>query len=195
MNFTRYSATKITEEQISDMEDTIKDLYGFSQMSFRRLNELKREYLTAIINFMDKDGSFRLVDTDQIESDAQVWYCCYPSYYCTGTLMKVLLQNKGFFAGKEKDILPKALEYCCIRSLRGQGYADLTKQIEIMDFFISCGLSEFIEKYPDLCPKFTKMIEQIVENYLKCIREKKFVFYFGENHEQDFKRIVIAMGM
>ena len=62
-----------------------------------------------------------------------------------------------------------------------------------MDYFISCGLKEFLEKYPTLCIEFTGMINCIVADYQKCIDKKKYVFYFGENHEEDFKRIVAAM--
>ena len=141
---TRYNVNRLNVQQ---MDRTLKKLVEFSQESFVEYEEKKMDLSKDIINFMDHDGSFRLINTYEVESDARVRYCYYPSYYCTGILMKVLLQNKDFFAGKEDVIMPMALEFCCGRGLKGHGYDDLTQQIEIMDVFISCGLKEFIEKY------------------------------------------------
>lgn len=177
---------------VSKMEKMLRSLLVFSKQSFKDADAGWYGDFSSIINFQDQDGSFRLINTYEIESEARVRYCYYPSYYCTGILMKAYLANKDYFTGKEDCILPQALKFCCGRGLKGQGYDDLSQQIEIMDYFISCGLREFIEK-TDFCPEFTKMIRFIVNDYRQCIEKRKFVFYFGENHEADFKRIVKAM--
>ena len=59
-----------------------------------------------------------------------------------------------------------------------------------MRIFLRAGVPEFVSRYPEMCPKFTMMINSIVDMYRAQIAEEKFVFYFGENHEQDFREIV-----
>lgn len=148
-----------------------------------------RENLAAIINFQDTDGSFKLVDSYEIESDCRVHYCHVPTYLCTAVIMKAFLYNPDFLTGKEDIILPSALEKCCARGLEGQGFDDISGQIEAMRIFIRGGVHKFIRRYPNMCLKFTGMIYNIVDGYRRCLKEKKTVFNYGEGHEKDFREI------
>lgn len=148
------------------------------------------EEIAEIINFQDTDGSFKLLDSYEVESDARVDFCHMPTYLSTAILMKAYLRDSKCLYGKEQSILVPALTMCCARGLCGHGYDDLSGQIEAMRIFLRAGVQEFVSRYPAMCQKFSMMINSIVDKYRAYIAEGNFVFYFGENHEKDFREIV-----
>ena len=148
------------------------------------------EDMEEILHFQDTDGSFKLLDSYKIEADARVDFCHMPTYMATAILMRAYLRDRNFLRGKEKEILVPALKMCCARGLNGHGFDDLRGQIEAMRLFIRAGVQEFVQKYPAMHTRFTMMINSIVDRYREYIAQGKFVFYFGENHEQEFREIV-----
>lgn len=149
-----------------------------------------RNAFADIVAFQDRDGSFKLLDTYKIESDARVDFCHMPTYLATAIIMKAFLADRDLLERREESILAPALERCCARELSGHGYEDLSGQIEAMRVFLRAGVQAFVHRYPKLCPKFTLMIYSIVDTYRRYIEEERFVFGWGENHETDFREIV-----
>ena len=49
------------------------------------------EKLDEILEFQDADGSFKLLSSNKIPSDARVDFCHEPTYICTSILMKAYL--------------------------------------------------------------------------------------------------------
>lgn len=155
-----------------------------------KVPDITKEDFAELIRFQDVDGSFKLLDSYEVESDARVDFCHMPTYLATAIIMKAYLHDSECLSGKEQTILVPALTMCCARGLCGHGYDDLSGQITAMRIFLRAGVQEFVNRYPAMCPKFTMMINSIVDKYRAYIAEGKFEFYFGENHEQDFREIV-----
>lgn len=148
-----------------------------------------KELIQEIIRFQDTDGSFSLVDSFHIESDCRVFYCYEPTYICTALLMKALLADPEVLTGKEDIILQKAMTVCCGRGLKGHGFDWLNDMIRAIDYFIAADVKEFLKKYPDLCPEFTDMFREITEFFATRVEKEAFTGDFGEDYEQDIRRI------
>ena len=136
-----------------------------------------------VLAFQEKDGSFNLLDSFKVESDARVDFCYMPTYLCTAIIMKSFMTNSALLSGHE-DALQKALRKCCGRKLAGHGYEASSGRIEAIKVFMKAGLREFLLYHNDLCPEFTEMIESVrfygvkddeVNRYLN----RQYVFVYG----------------
>lgn len=99
------------------------------------------------------------------------------------------MRDKEIFTGKEEIILSKALHMCCARGLNGHGYDSMQGQIKAINYFISCNVKEFLNKYPDICPEFTEMFEQLKEQYDKYVKEERFFGAWGEDYKDGIMKI------
>ncbi len=120
------------------------------------------ESVKNIMAFQDQDGSFKLIDSYQIESDARCDYCHYPTYICTAILIKAFLA--GVNIDLQKVFVP-ALKMCCHRNLSGHGYDSGIIQVINLRLFIGAGVFPFIKLFPDLNPQFTEMIYSVIAKY------------------------------
>lgn len=145
--------------------------------------------LNAIIDFQDADGSFKLLDSKRIPSDARVDFCHMPTYISSAILMKAYMTDPSAFTLREKSALSKGLKMSCARNLRGHGYEALKGQIEALNIFMKAGLREFIDLHPDLCPEFTQMIGDIIARFDDMEFQKRFTGPWGESYENDIKSV------
>ncbi|MDO5849905.1 MAG: gamma-glutamylcyclotransferase family protein [Methanobacteriaceae archaeon] len=145
--------------------------------------------LDAILDFQDADGSFKLISSFRIPSDARVDFCYVPTYICTAILMKTYLIGDSALTGKVEQPLIRALDICCGRKLRGHGYDGFKGQIEALNIFIKGGLREFIDLHPDLNPKFTRLILNIQSQFEFLEAKEDFIGGWGENYKEDILRI------
>ena len=143
----------------------------------------------AILDFQDPDGSFKLFDTLDIPTDARVDFCYIPTYVCTAVLMKAYMTDPESFTLKETSALSKGLEMSCARKLRGHGYEALKGQIEALNIFMKAGLNEFLDLYPDICPEFSEMINEIVAEFEDMEAARKFLGPWGESYEDEIKAV------
>ena len=151
-----------------------------------------QECYDEIIRFQDADGSFKLLDSYAVDADARVDFCHVPTYICTAFLMKAYLTDEALLCGRVDEVLAPALKACCARALCGHGYEGVCSQIRAMRLMIRSGVAAFMDKYPDICPEFSRMICDIVDGYRRCIEDQQLEFGFGENHEGDFREIIAA---
>lgn len=165
---------------------------GLEQLIASDLNSADfnwKDVVNTIVPFQYEDGSFNLLDSYRIESDCRVYYCHEATYICTALLMKALLTDAHILAGKEGEILPAAMHMCCARHLNGHGFDSLKGQINALNYFIKCDVKIFLDRYPQLCPEFNEMIQNIEQQF--AIRVSTGAFYgdWGEDYEDSIREI------
>lgn len=160
----------------------------FNEDSFSKYDNWN-ENLEIILDFQDADGSFKLLDSYNVPSDARVDFCHMPTYICTAILMKAYITDSSKFTSKEEAALSKGLKMSCCRNLSGHGFESLQGQINALNIFMKAGLREFLDLYPDFCPKFSKMIENIKSAFQKMESEGNFFGCWGESYETEIRAI------
>lgn len=147
---------------IDELYKMKKSLEGLIYSDLSPSDEKWKTAVEEIIRFQDVDGSFKLVDSYQIESDARVDFCHEPTYICTALLIKTLMAEKELLEGREQEILAPALHMCCARNLKGHGFEAFEGQLKAINYFVRCGVKDFLLQYPDFCPEFTKMFQALI---------------------------------
>ncbi len=181
-NMTTLKLTRLNEpniEKLYEMKSTLRNI----------LEEGDLENLNTILDFQDKDGSFKLFSTYEIPSDARVDFCHEPTYICSSILMKAYLTGDSKLKQKIKTPLIHGLERCCCRNLTGHGYGALQGQIEALNIFMKGGLREFIDLHPDLNSKFTEMILNIMVEFDAREEQEAFKGIWGEDYKEDILKI------
>jgi gamma-glutamylcyclotransferase (GGCT)/AIG2-like uncharacterized protein YtfP len=184
-----FNRQKHDEPRLDELSKLISDLETFleEEVDFRDIGWKKN--FNAILDFQDDGGSFKLFDSYDIPTDARVDFCWIPTYLCTAVLMKACLTDHDSFTQKEKSALLEGLRISCARNLRGHGYDAFKGQIEALNIFIKAGLREFIDLYPEICPEFTEMIEDIISQFHQRESEGKFTGSWGESYEDEIRSI------
>ena len=142
----------------SNLEEIIKVYKSIN------LNDcIGKEMFEELMAFQDEDGSFKLVNTFQIEKDSRIHYCFLPTYYITAIMIEAFLTSENYYPGLI-EYLKKALLVCTYRGLSNGDYMGDEYRDNYM-IFANKNLNEFVNKYPDLCPEFTKMMEYFIEIY------------------------------
>lgn len=189
------------------MMEFIFERQNHQKPDMKKLNEMRRgleeliyedldcvsfdwqEVVTAIIEFQFEDGSFNLLDSYRIESDCRVYYCHEATYICTALLMKALLLDENILKGREKEILQPALHMCCARKLSGHGFSGRKGQITALNYFMRGDVKRFLQKYSDMCPEFTWMMQNIEQYYAVLVETASFTGAWGEDYEADIRRV------
>jgi gamma-glutamylcyclotransferase (GGCT)/AIG2-like uncharacterized protein YtfP len=101
-------------------------------------------------------------EPETMPSDSRVEYFYTPSYIAVSILAYIKMnepeeatQLEGF-----EETLKKGLLGATGRGFSGAGHDTLIGLIHSMDIFASAHLHEFVEKYPEICPEFTKMFNK-----------------------------------
>ena len=168
-------------DELYEMKSSLKD---FLDEKTDCENTEWMENLETILDFQDTDGSFKLLSTYEIPSDARVDFCHEPTYICSSILMKAYLTGDSALKEKVEYSLIDGLEMCSMRNLTGHGYEALQGQIEALNIFMKGGLREFIDLHPDLNSKFTEMILNIMVEF--DAREEQEAF---EDSKEDILKI------
>lgn len=142
------------------------------------------DLVKMILEFQDNDGSFKMLNTYQVESDVRQDFCHYSTYLCTAILIKSYLYNKDSVDLEKLNI---ALANCCYIDFWGHGYDGLDFQLKILKLFYKCGVKEFLNYCCN--QKFNEMIIAIIDGYEERIKNENYSFGFG-NYEKEIKEIV-----
>lgn len=108
-----------------------------------------------------------LAEPHEMPSDARVDYFYKPTYIATAFIIKAILLypsllNESTFLDSDleftvdtvKATLSSLMLGCTGRDFDGAG---VYKTAECVNLFAEAGASEFVKKYPDMCPEFTKL--------------------------------------
>jgi hypothetical protein len=142
--------------------------------------------IEELISFQDADGSFKLVDSYAIESDARIDFCYVPTYLGAAILMREILTGNR----KAEDPLRRALNASLSRSLGGHGYEAEDGRIKAMNIFIKGGLKDFLKRERQLCPEFHCLIHNIIYEYKLNLFRGKNCGAWGEDYAYDWRNII-----
>ena len=177
----------INIEKLNEMKNTLKD---FLDEKTDSNNSQWMENLNTILDFQDEDGSFKLISTYEIPSDARVDFCHEPTYICTAILMKAYLTGDSALKEKVETSLVQGLEMCCMRSLYGHGYDSLQGQIEALKIFMKGGLREFMDLHSESNTLlFTDMIFNIINEFERLEMEGNFKDSWGKDYKEEILEI------
>lgn len=177
------------EPEFDELFAMLGDLKDFLTEDANPADILWNKNIAAILDFQDDDGSFRLFDSWKVPVEAAVDFCYMPTYLCSAILMKALMSCPQAFTQKESITLKNGLEVCCGRNLRGHGFEAFKGQIEALNIFFDAGLREFIDLYPDLCPEFTAMIEEITTVFKDREVQSNFTGPWRESYEGQIRAV------
>lgn len=95
------------EPDFPQLNAMCKALQEFLQEEVEPSDSAWMANLETIIAFQAEDGSFRLLDSYEVPSDACVDFCHMPTYLCTAILMKAYLTDEALIGEEEslKDAL------------------------------------------------------------------------------------------
>lgn len=141
--------------------------------------------IEELCSFQDTDGSFKLLDSYQVPSDARVDFCHKPTYIGAAILMKEYLGGQKRFAVR----LEKALQASLQRDFRGHGYEAEEGCIVALKIFIKGGLHKFLETEREICPAFHKAIHNILHNYNSRLLRQDAIGSWGEDYSAEWKEI------
>ena len=189
MKMIRLEKQNTRKFEFDELYRILSELEGFLKEDARPDDIEWSRNLTAILDFQDDDGSFKLFDSYDIPSDARVDFCYIPTYICTATLMKAYLTDPSSFTLGERSALSKGLKASCARNLRGHGYDAFKGQIEALGIFMKAGLREFIDLEPDFCLEFSVMIGKIISAFEKREDEGDFTGPWGESYKAEIKAV------
>ena len=159
LNLVKQEASKPNFKILDENLKEIKDIYNSINLNDCTGKELFEE----LMSFQDEDGSFKLINTFQIDKDARIEYCFLPTYYITAIMIEAYLIKEDYYPGL-KDVLSKALVVCTYRGLsNGEYMTDEYK--ENFEIFNKKGVKEFVKAYPNLCFEFTKMMKYFIDFY------------------------------
>lgn len=111
-----------------------------------------------------------LANPREMPSDARVDYFYRPTYIATAFMMKAVLlypsllneaafmdSELDFTVGTVRETLRASMLACTGRGFDGAGVFRLKDCIKL---FSDAGADQFLNKYPDLCPKFTELYRE-----------------------------------
>lgn len=110
---------------------------------------------------------FGMAAPESMPSDARVDFFYRPTYIATAFMMKAVLlypslMNEATFLDSELDFtvdtVKKTLASCML-GCTGRRFdgASVLRLADCIKIFAEAGATEFLEKYPDLCPEFTNI--------------------------------------
>jgi len=180
---------KQSKPEFGELYRMLFDLKDFldEDVDFRNYEWVKN--LDTVIDFQNTDGSFDLLDSNDIPGDAREEFCHQPTYLCTAVLMKAYMTDPSSFTVKEKSALFTGLKMSCTRNLMGHGYEGLKGQIEALNIFMKAGVREFIDLYSDLSPEFTAMCEKVISDFSDREAQSDFTGPWGESYEDEIRSV------
>lgn len=179
---------KQNKPEFNELFEMISAIKNFLEEDADINNTKWNENIDKILDFQDENGSFSLLTSYRVPSDARVDFCYTPTYICTAILMKVYLTDSTLKEKVEQSLI-KGLENSTLRNLTGHGYDGFKGQIEALNIFIDGGLREFIDLHGDLNPKFTEMILNIQYQFKALEAHKQFNGQWGEDYKEDILKI------
>ncbi len=166
----------------------LKNLKMFLESPFNNKDfDWQRQFL-RIVEFQNEDGAFNIMEEGNIPSDAYVDFFKYPTVLCSAIMMKAVL----LFPDEYSRFVPnlsKALLAISKMGISGSGYDCMSVTLDFLSVYCDAGLRFFIDKYPDVQPEFTNRIVSIASSLRNDIENKKFIFDFNNDYENEIRSV------
>ena len=189
MNMLNLKKIDHNKPDFDELYRMLSELKSFLNEDANFADESWAENFKIIIDFQESDGSFKLLDSYRVPSDASVDFCYMPTYICTAILMKAFMTDSKAFSSDEESSLFYGLRRSCARNLSGHGFEGLLGQIDALKIFMGAGLNEFMDLYHDFCSEFSEMIEGFVSRFNDMEVNGDFLGSWGESYESDIRLI------
>lgn len=145
-----------------------------------------------------KMASFGIAKCHELPSDAMVDFFFRPTYYAASIMAKAVLMYPellelriGTRAGETlSDVLSKVLLCCTDIEFCGHGYDAISALLDTLDIFGQADMYDFVAKYPEICPEFTKLYKGTLEDLKPCLHGEKLTGAWGEDYTERVKEVL-----
>lgn len=184
--FKRQDVNQIDFNELGKMGKELNDYLNSDFIN----NKTLKEDIDYLLEFQSEDGSFNLLNSFEIPSDARVEYCYTPTYIVSAILMKTLLSNKYSDNNKLITALSAALNVSSNRNLAGHGYERVEGQIDALSIFSKGDVVEFCNTYEDVSIIFSKMIKDIVLSFHTMLKNDDYRSPFGDSYKKEIVKTI-----
>jgi len=141
--------------------------------------------IAELLAFQDDDGSFKLMDSYRLPSDARVDFCHVPTSIGAAILMK------AYVSGEKQYIaaLERALKTYLQGGFSGHGYEAEEGCMAALRTFIKGGLRQFLETEPFVCPEFHTKVHNILHQYNSLLLHKDTRGAWRQDYRADWEEI------
>ena len=122
MNMLNLKKIDHNKPDFDELYRMLSELKSFLNEDANFADESWAENFKIIIDFQESDGSFKLLDSYRVPSDASVDFCYMPTYICTAILMKAFMTESKACSSDEESSLFYGLRRSCARNLSGHGF-------------------------------------------------------------------------
>ncbi len=107
---------------------------------------------------------YAFFDPRHVPSDARVDFVYTPTYLACAVTICAINEHEDLLSDEEiRETLYYGLNGCTGRRFLGHGFDDTAGFLDAMDIFAQCDVLSFVERHPDLSPKFTEAIDDAVK--------------------------------
>jgi hypothetical protein len=153
---------------------------------------LSTEFILSLIEQQDEKGFWALIPSPEVDSDIRVAYWYEPTYIATAFMMHNYLINQNIAQEIDdfENALQKGLEASTGRGLKGHGHDDIKGRLDALEIFSKANVLQFVNLYPELYPRFSKMIEKIVKWLNTAVKTGQTKGDWGEEYKADMERVL-----
>lgn len=175
----------------STQKPNFKELDGMVQMLMELLEGKDNADLTLddLCSFQDPRGSFSLLDSDKVSSDARADFIKMPTYIGTAILMKEYQKGNSDL----KDRLIKGLNFTAKTHLSGHGFDEERTRIHSLKILCKGKLIDFLENEREICPAFHAMVHNILHNYNSSLLNDITIGPWGEDYRRDWEELTNSL--
>lgn len=126
---------------------------------------------------------------EMMPSDSRVLYFYRPTYISCAILLQIKLQNMKEVLSLEgfEEIFRKLLHGATGRGFLGAGHEGLKGLMSTLELFEEAGVSEFLAKYPEDAPEFSKAFQAAVDYLAWKCRGDVVRSDWGEDYTEEAK--------
>lgn len=132
-----------------------------------------------------------LDEPDRMPADARVDYFYTPTYIAAAFIIKAALIMPELMDDHiVRRTLAAALFASTGRKFSGHGYESDIGRVRALKIFASAGTRQFIDKYPNLCTKFTRLYKNTMDYIKSLIDNGTAVDAWGIDFSDDAKEVL-----
>jgi len=132
-----------------------------------------------------------LDEPNRMPPDARVEFFYIPTYIATAFLIRAVLISPDIM---ESHIVRRTLAAALLgstgRGFAGHGYENDIGRVRTLKIFASAGARTFVDKYPYLCPKFTRLYEKTMDDIKAWVDDGAAVDAWGSDFSDEAREVL-----
>lgn len=181
---------KITINREQAAVNRIKGLYEQTIHTSLHDTDYRAKLMHELLMLQKKDGSFSVIDNNQVDMDIRIFYVYEPTYYATAAMMYIQTRDNAHMDDREKAALLKGLSFAEGRHLSGHGFDATRQQLQVLQIYKNAGLYDWLLEFGDTAPAFTAMINGIIEGYREAVKTGRTFSDWNVDFRKDFEKEV-----